>query len=121
MDGQMTIFDLMRKINVQSFKPGDTVKDTGHVGRMIPWSELIGLWIGKPVWYRHIMDGWDYYELLIPEKALIKQIAFYENGEKKMSDRVICFDGTRQRALIDEWDIRINYKYPESNAFYEVV
>lgn len=120
IEGQMSIFDWLGESQGVSFKAGDTTQDVRYVGRIIPWSELISMWIGRPVWYRVIMDTWDYYQLVIPERALIKKIPYYSDGVKKMSDRVICYDGTKQRALIDEWHIRTYYKYPCSNAFYEV-
>ena len=120
IDRQMSIFDWLGESQWTSFRPGDTTEDIKYVGKIIPWSELISLWIGHPVWYRIIMQSMTYYKLVIPENVLIKQIPYYINGSKVMKDRVVCYDGERQRALIDECGIGTDYQYPQSGAFYEV-
>lgn len=119
MNDQMTLFSFVADKAV--YEPGYTTEDEAHVGRRIPWSELCSLFIGTPVWYKHIMESSTYYELVIPEKVLVKTIPYYKDGKRKMSDRIICYSGTQQRSLIDEWCIREEYEYPESNGFYEVI
>ena len=88
---------------VKEYKPGETTEDENCVGPEIPWSELLALWIGRQVWYKHVLQSFTYYEIVVPENYLIQQIPYYKNGERKMSDRVICYHGHAQRLLIDNW------------------
>ena len=119
MNGQMTLFSFAADKSV--FDAGYTTEDERYVGRRISWSELCSLYICTPVWYKHIMESFTYYELVIPEKVLVKAIPYYKDGQRKMSDRIICYSGKQHRSLIDEWRIREDYKYPGSGGFYEVI
>lgn len=118
MNDQMTLFSFVSDNNVH--EPGYTTEDERLVGRELTWSELCAMYIGVPVWYKYILQSFSYYELVIPEKVLIKEIPFYKNGKRIMSDRVICYHGRQQRLLIDELCVRRTYEYPGSGWFYEV-
>lgn len=112
-DEQISLWD-----GVKEYKPGDTTENADGIGPEIPWSDLLALYIGRQVWYRIDMASLTYYEIVVPENYLIKQIPYYSNGEKKMVDRVICYHGQKQRRLID--NVRTNLN-PAGPRFYEVI
>lgn len=101
--------------------PGDITKDRGRIGRPLTWEEACAH-IGRLIWYCTIMQSMTYWTAVIPERHLTDAIPFYiyRGGEEavELSDRLICFDGTRQRLLIDEHFCKGRYVYPEGGAFF---
>lgn len=116
MTDQISMFD-----GLDGTKAGDTTEDPNRVGRCLTWEEACAH-IGRLVWYQTIMQSLTYWTAVIPEQRLHKAINFYRhNGEELIvepSDRLICYNGTRQRLLIDEHFVTGKYQYPEGSAFY---
>ena len=106
---------------VDGTKPGDTTEDRNRVGRPLTWEEACAH-IGRPIWYARIQQSLTYYEAVIPEKRCRDAITFFSHDGEKLvaekSDRLLCYDGTRQRLLLDEHYFRGGYIYPESCVFY---
>lgn len=116
MSDQLSLFE-----GLDGTQPGDTTEDRNRVGDPLTWDEACHH-IGQLIWYQTIMQSMTYWTAVIPEKRLTKAIPFYtHDGEKinvEMSDRLLCFDGTRQRLLIDEHFCTGEYRYPEGSAFF---
>lgn len=99
-------------------KPGETTEDVRKVGRKLTWDEACAC-IGQTILQKHVLQSMTYYEAVVPEKYLPKAMPFYIGEKRVMSDRLICYAGTRQRALIDEFFCRHPWK-DEDGSFYEV-
>lgn len=118
MSDQLSLFDML-----EGASPGDTTTDRDRVGRRLTWDEACSK-IGQLVWYETIMQSMTYWTAVIPEKRYRKTMTFYRKiGEEliaEKSDRLICFDGTRNRMLIDEHYCSGEYQYPSGSAFCAV-
>lgn len=116
MSDQLSMFE-----GLDGTQPGDITEDRDRIGRPLTWQEACAH-IGRLIWYCHILQSMTYWEAVIPERHLTEAIDFYhKNGEKltlEKSDRLICYHGTKQRLLIDEFFCKGRYVYPEGNAFF---
>ena len=106
---QITIFDISP---IPNFKAGDTVEDTAHVGKQLSWEEAKSM-IGQMLWLKHKLQSMTYYEALIVEELV--------NLERNYPypERLICFDGCKQRSLIDQYSYGDRSNWEE--WFYEMV
>ena len=117
MIGQISIFD---RISVAGLiKAGDVIQDDSVVGARLSWDEACER-IGQLILYKQVLQSATYYTAVIPEKHLVKTQVYYRNNERHLSDRLVCYHGTKSRMLIDELCIRDKYEYPGSCGFYAI-
>lgn len=95
---QLSLFDI-----VPDVLPGERTTERSDVGRELTWREACES-IGKVIWYASHGKP-SYWTAVRPEKYMPKAIIYYHDGPQ-MSDRLVCFDGGKQRLLIDEHYIR---------------
>lgn len=112
MNGQLSIFDAVETPQRVRIKAGDLIEDGSPlVGSRLEWLDACKM-IGRVILYKQVLQSLTYYTAVIPEKHLVKTQVYYRNNERFLSDRLVCFDGTRQRSLIDEVSC--------GNMFYEL-
>ena len=87
-------------------KPGAITEDRQKVGAPLRWGDACAM-IGRVLWYRHRLQSQTYWEAVIPEKHMNKELTFYlvdgDTLKLEKADRLICFHGTKQRLLINEY------------------